>query len=83
MEHSWGRDVFLFGLGGTGATLAARFPPPNHLFVLTNEKVLPGFRRIWQVPADTQPDAPYFAFTLNGGPDSFPYGQLVNGDVPL
>lgn len=83
MDHKWGRNVTLFGLVGTGCTLASRYPVPNHNFCVTNEYIDGVHHRIWQIPADTQPDLAYFAFTTTGGPAHFPYGQQVEPDAPV
>lgn len=83
MDHEWGRNVLEAGLGDTGCTLAARLPDPLGVatFYLTNEDVFNV--RIWELPPDTAPDAPYFAFTLTQGLGNFPYGYPVVGDGPV
>lgn len=73
----------VYGLGDTGATVAARLLGDANVFIMTNEVTLPGLRRIWLIPPDTALNPAYFAFTLNGGFGNFPWGFNVEPDVPL
>lgn len=83
MEHRWGVNVTKYGLGDTGATLAACIPT-NPTIVLVNV-ILPGGDRtlVWRVPADTQPNTPYFSLDVARLQPNFPYGFSVEPDAPM
>lgn len=83
MDHSWGRNVSDVGLGGLGATLAARY----HEFAfgdwyVTNEPAGAEVR-VWRVVLDPASDVFYsWAMRPKLAPH-FPYGLDVDPDVPL
>jgi len=83
LEHEWGRNVMAAGLGGLGATLAAKLHGVTGAYV-TNIPSPDGIRHwIVTVPADMH--VPYY-FDLNGilgGGDRLPYGYTVDPDSPL
>lgn len=83
MENSWGRNVALYGLSGTGATLAACFLDHPDI-ILTNA---PGFAgntsQQWFIYPDT--DIPFGVQSLPRFGLRFPYiyGADVEPNVPL
>lgn len=83
MEHSWGRNISLYGLGGMGATLAARILVFPYTSILINNPFwLYGARAVF-IPPDTAPDDPYVVYELPRFGGNFPYGWNVEPDVPL
>lgn len=83
MDHEWGRNVTELGVGGTGATLAARrLGFPN--IILTNAPgPVPGSRQAFLFYPDTDfpmTDAYYYYL---GGATSFPGGWAVEPDGPV
>ena len=83
MEHRWGRNVFDLGMGGLCDGLCARaLAYPG--WVLTNRRRPSGAQDWWSVPFPGSGIEEYTPFADQGvasGP--FPYGQLVEPDVPL
>lgn len=83
MEHSWGRNVFEQGLGGLGATLAARNLLVTHLkLYVTNANNGVQYLSV-VVPADMQSDDPYIFQWQSMLGQNFPYLNPVPPDVPL
>jgi hypothetical protein len=75
--------VQFYGLGGTGATIAARYlPVVDALHVITNTPRV-GWGKLWVVPLDTEVDGTYFGFEFYGGGLNFPYGYEVEPNLPL
>lgn len=73
-----------YGLGSTGATLAARYPAQPHI-ILTNA---PGFagntKQMWFIPpANSQLRWEVFSVGFPAILGNFPYGEPVEPDVPL
>lgn len=83
MDHSWGRNVSEAGLTTLGATLASRIPIFGEGAWLLNVRT-PTSTLIWyEPPLDTE--IPY-GFAVQALPDptkNFPYGWVVEPDVPL
>ena len=83
MDHSWGRNVFDYGLDGIGATLATHMHNLGPGYVLTNtERFFPMVFFV-RIPQDTG-----LGFYLGGtipklAAGNFPYGYTVDADVPL
>jgi len=83
LDHNWGRTISEMGLGGTGATLAARFLDFPYI-VLTNARDASGVHvQLWYTALDTELPwlmVPYPTFGMN-----FPYiyGSLVEADGPV
>lgn len=71
------------GLGNTGCTLAARLPGSNDW--LTNGSMLgPDYFTVWNVPlVDTLPYTAFTTYKPGFIPPNFPYGILVEADVPM
>lgn len=72
-----------YGLGGTGATLAARAHTEFNIVVITNILASPGVALAYVIPPDTEPDGTYFAFGFGTAGMNFPYGFDVELDGPL
>lgn len=82
MDHKWGRNILKYGVGSTGATLAARFPGWPNDIVLTNARVAGTYALILYVPTNTS--VPYY-LGLQLIPTAFPhfpYGRSVEPDAP-
>jgi len=83
LEHRWGRNVWAYELGSTGATLAARcleFPQP---FVITNETPFGPTARFWLPPTHTS-DGTWVPLAFTKRTDTnFPYGFRVEPDAPV
>lgn len=83
MDHRWGRNVTSYGLGGIGATLAARVLTLPNTFITNEEQPIFGGVWLWHLPLN--PDLPY-SVTFDGGGGSglsFPYNYLVEPDGPV
>lgn len=83
MDHSWGRNILKYGLGGYPCTLCARLLAPTGTVVITNQPRTDGNVYFIRVPADTLPDAPYTYELVARFAPHFPYGFAVEPDVPL
>jgi len=75
--------VTKYGLGSTGATLAARAHEEFAIVVVTNAEPSPGVGLAWILPPDTEPSGTFFAFGFGMGGKNFPYGFDVEADGPL
>ncbi len=83
MDHSWGRNISEYGLGGTGATICARYhTTPSSLLVITNAYHV-GETETWFVPLDLAADVPYVLMMNGKFAPHFPYGFDVEPDVPM
>lgn len=83
MDHKWGRNVSLYGLGDIGATLAARFLSGPGTVVLTNAHRIPGTYEVSQVTGDNR--IVLSTFTVPWFAPHFPYqwGASVEPDAPV
>lgn len=83
MGSSWSANVARYGLGGTGATLAARLLDFAEVLVITNQQIDPTICVRWDVPQDFEPDRDYFSAGIPRLAPHFPYGYHVEPDVPV
>jgi len=73
LDHKWGRNVLKYGVGNTGATLAACFlAAPNVILTNAPADTVADSVKMWFRSAD--PHGPYGASTLGIGDMHFPYG---------
>lgn len=83
MDHKWGRNVTLYGLGDLGASLASYFPPPFlPRYVLTNARRGKQFL-LTRIPLDTEA---YELLWITPGffqKLTFPFDLHVEPDEPL
>jgi len=83
LEHKWGRNVFAYGFGGEGCTLAARIRTGRGegKYILNENHGL-GVK-LWTIPADEQ--FPYSSFLdwFPGIGNRFPYGYNVEPNPPV
>lgn len=83
MDHKWGRNVTLLGVGGTGCTLAARRLDSPFIDIVTNELSGTGSARIWRVLAFLPFDGLYLPQSVGPVTGNFPYGIPVEPDGPV
>lgn len=83
MEFSWGLDVFNYGLGSLGATLASRYLVAPFDIIFTNFKF--DATNFLQVKLPPNVDAFYqlSSRVIVAGHPHFPYGYNVDPNVPL
>jgi hypothetical protein len=83
LDHSWGRNVAEQGLGGLGATLAARLLLLPGSWWVINVRGESGVPLAVRLPPDM--DTPYLVTetTQPGQGGNFPYGAVVPPDVPV
>lgn len=83
MDHSWGRNVADLGLGGLGATLAARLNMvAGDWYILNRDRRAPT-AVIVAIPPDMGPVIQYVFSSLPKLVPNFPFGYSVDADVPL
>lgn len=83
MEHEWGRNVFDYGLGNSGCTLAARLPSPLSTIMVTNERMPVGQARAWGILPDMDAWTPFNIGRVGDPNGHFPYGHPVEPDAPV
>ncbi len=83
MDHNWGRQVFLCGLGDTGATLAARFRTFPHIVLTNGVDPLSVGHLMWYTFPDRE-DV-WVPSHIGSGSLHFPYGlgDFVELDFPV
>lgn len=83
MDHRWGRNIQIYGLGSFGITLCSRILGAIGTKVLINRLTAGGDAIIVHVPADTRPDDPYTYEVVARYTEHFPYGFNVEPDAPV
>lgn len=83
MDHSWGRNITIAGLGDLGASLAGYFPPPFlPRFYATNARRGIQFL-LARIPLNTEPYEFFWITPTVFQKKTFPFDLAVEPDVPL
>jgi hypothetical protein len=83
LDHKWGRNVSAYGLGDTGATLAARILTLATATAIINVRSPGGTVMSWQYLGNIQGYMPGGFLTMPDPSENFPYGFIVEADGPV